>query len=183
LTKEANGLFLIKSFLTVLDFYYLFTIKINVQSRFVFVKMPTVKFTIKILLVILIVINVIFLTTFLMKNSFYSTANHNIQNREKDFFKTECINNSLPILEQRKNQINLNFNHPILEQRKNQINLNFNILDIYRIDVSCEYITRDLHSKVSTYYRNKNKKCTLASLRKDLAMNLAKIKFNNSQES
>jgi len=167
LTKEANGLFLIKSFLTVLDFYYLFTIKINVQSRFVFVKMPTVKFTIKILLVILIVINVIFLTTFLMKNSFYSTANHNIQNREKDFFKTECINNSLPIL----------------EQRKNQINLNFNILDIYRIDVSCEYITRDLHSKVRTYYRNKNKKCTLASLRKDLAMNLAKIKFNNSQES
>ncbi len=167
MTKEANGLFLIKSFLTVLDFYYLFTIKINVQSLFVFVKMPTVKFTIKILLVILIVINVIFLTTFLMKNSFYSTANHNIQNREKDFFKTECINNSLPLL----------------EQRKNQINLNFNILDIYRIDVSCEYITRDLHSKVSTYYRNKNKKCTLASLRKDLAMNLAKIKFNNSQES
>jgi len=50
-----------------------------------------------------------------------------------------------------------------------KITLSIDILDIYRLDISCDYITKALASKVSTTYRNKNKKCSLASL--DLKVN------------
>lgn len=49
-----------------------------------------------------------------------------------------------------------------------EIQLNFNIMDIYRIDVSCDYITRDLGSKISNQFVNRNKKCSASSLNLDL---------------
>lgn len=50
----------------------------------------------------------------------------------------------------------------------NEIQINFNIMDIYRIDVSCEYILKDLGTKISNHYVNKIKKCSISSLNADL---------------
>lgn len=51
----------------------------------------------------------------------------------------------------------------------NKLSLNIDIMDIYRLDISCDYITKALSSKISEKFRNSNKKCSLASL--DLKVN------------
>lgn len=50
-----------------------------------------------------------------------------------------------------------------------KLSLDIDIMDIYRLDISCDYVTKALGSKLSTKYKNKNKKCSLASL--DLKVN------------
>ena len=47
-----------------------------------------------------------------------------------------------------------------------QISINFDIMNIYRIDTSCVYITRDLGQQISNKYMNKKKKCAFASFTK-----------------
>jgi len=49
-------------------------------------------------------------------------------------------------------------------ENSNKLSLNLNIMDIYRLDISCNYITKDLGQKVSTAYKNKHKKCSFSSL-------------------
>lgn len=44
-----------------------------------------------------------------------------------------------------------------------EIQINFAIEDIYRIDITCEYVTKHLSKKVSDKYKN-NKKCSLSTL-------------------
>lgn len=48
---------------------------------------------------------------------------------------------------------------------QNRISIDFNIMDIYRIDTSCEYITHALGSRLSTRYANKPmiKRCSFSS--------------------
>lgn len=49
---------------------------------------------------------------------------------------------------------------------ENYISIDFNIMDIYRIDMSCEYITEALGSHISIRYANKpaEKRCSYSSL-------------------
>lgn len=46
---------------------------------------------------------------------------------------------------------------------KNRISLDLDIMDIYRLDVSCDYIVNDLGAKISDKYVNRVKNCTLSS--------------------
>lgn len=50
------------------------------------------------------------------------------------------------------------------QRRSNQISINFDIMDIYRIDISCDYITRDLSGSINPKYINRKKECSVASL-------------------
>lgn len=52
--------------------------------------------------------------------------------------------------------------------KADEVGLNFKIQDISRIDISCEYIVRDLAKKISKLYRNKRRYCSKASLRNAL---------------
>jgi hypothetical protein len=45
-----------------------------------------------------------------------------------------------------------------------KIELKLDVFDIYRLDISCDYIVRDLSSKINTRFRNSQKKCSLSSL-------------------
>lgn len=67
---------------------------------------------------------------------------------------------------------------------KNQIMLKMGIMDIYRIDVSCDYITRDLGEKVSDKYVNYKKKCSISSLNSDIDLKIQNslAKNENQQE-
>jgi hypothetical protein len=56
--------------------------------------------------------------------------------------------------------------------KSERIQLSFDIFDIYRIDISCDFITDQLYQKISTKYSNRFKKCSLASLKKDVNDNL-----------
>jgi hypothetical protein len=58
--------------------------------------------------------------------------------------------------------------------RPNEIQLSLNIMDIYRLDISCDYIVNDLGSRISEKYVNKAKNCSFASLNADLNRHLAK---------
>ena len=49
------------------------------------------------------------------------------------------------------------------ERKKNEIGLLLDIQDIYRLDISCEFITKHLSGKISDKYKN-SKKCSLSSL-------------------
>ncbi len=49
----------------------------------------------------------------------------------------------------------------------NRISIDFNIMDVYRIDMSCDYIITALSGKISEKYKNK-KLCALSSLNKDV---------------
>ena len=49
-------------------------------------------------------------------------------------------------------------------QNSNKLTLDLEIMDIYRLDISCDYITQALAEKISSKYKNKNKKCSLSSL-------------------
>ncbi|RNA39128.1 beta-1-4-N-acetylgalactosaminyltransferase bre-4 [Brachionus plicatilis] len=64
-----------------------------------------------------------------------------------------------------------------------EIQLNFNIMDIYRIDVSCDYIIRDLGSKISNEFVNKNKKCSASSLNLDLNTKIQNSLLNQKNDS
>lgn len=55
-----------------------------------------------------------------------------------------------------------------------EIGLNLKIHDISRIDISCEYIVRDLAQKIPKKYRNQKRYCSLASLRGGLDTTLSK---------
>ncbi len=130
--------------------------------------MFTVKYSIKFLFLVLIIFNIIFSAIFLLKDSLKSPEDRLNQQINQNFFIKDCNNSQQPqVIPQQ----------PITDK----ISLNFNILDIYRIDISCEYITRDLGSQVSRRYKNFNKKCALASLNRDLDRKLTSISFNNSQ--
>jgi hypothetical protein len=48
------------------------------------------------------------------------------------------------------------------ERKSNEIELILNIQDIYRVDISCEFITEHLSSRISDKYKN-TKKCSLFS--------------------
>lgn len=118
--------------------------------------MLSVKYSIKFLLLILIIVNIIFSSIFLTQSRFKSY---------------------------RFEEIDLLCNQSAIPDRaeSNQITLNFNILDIYRIDISCEYITRDLGDRVSQDYMNTNRKCALASRKKyDRILSLAQ--YANSDQ-
>jgi len=56
------------------------------------------------------------------------------------------------------------YSNSVENSNNNKLTLNFNIMDIYRLDISCNYITRDLGQKISTAYKNGKKKCSLSSL-------------------
>ena len=45
------------------------------------------------------------------------------------------------------------------ERKINEIELILNIQDIYRVDISCEFITKHLSSRISDKYKN-TKKCS-----------------------
>jgi hypothetical protein len=130
--------------------------------------MFTVKYSIKFLFLVLILVNIIFSAIFLLKDSLKSPADHLNQQINQNFLIKNCNDSQ---------QSQVLPQQPIT----GKISLNFNILDIYRIDISCEYITRDLGSQVSRHYRNFNKKCALASLNRDLDSKLTSISFNHSQ--
>ncbi|CAF1093720.1 unnamed protein product [Brachionus calyciflorus] len=59
-----------------------------------------------------------------------------------------------------------------LNSKNKKIQLNFDIMDIYRIDVSCDYITRDLGAKISNEYANSNKKCSFSSKNSNINLNI-----------
>lgn len=52
----------------------------------------------------------------------------------------------------------------VAKHARNTIDLSLNIMDIYRLDVSCDYITRDLGDKIKNVYVNYKKKCSFSSL-------------------
>lgn len=62
-----------------------------------------------------------------------------------------------------------------------EIQINFNIMDIYRIDVSCEYILKDLGSKISNQFVNKIKKCSISSLNPDVNNKIKDSVLNNEK--
>lgn len=63
----------------------------------------------------------------------------------------------------------------------NHIWLDFDIMDIYRIDVTCDYIVKDLGSRVRTQYANKaNKRCSRSSLSYDSRLKTSKSPLNKS---
>ena len=59
------------------------------------------------------------------------------------------------------------------ERNSNQIELILDIQDIYRIDISCEFITKHLGAKIIEKYKN-SKMCSASSLRSELDEDLKK---------
>lgn len=63
----------------------------------------------------------------------------------------------------------------------NVISIDFDIMDIYRIDISCEYIIKDLASKISQQFANNAKNCSLSwpnySQQTEQSRNMQKIYF------
>jgi hypothetical protein len=59
---------------------------------------------------------------------------------------------------------NINEYKTVERSKQEKIMLNFGIMDIYRIDISCDYITKDLYQPISKVYQNYEKKCSLSSL-------------------
>ena len=59
------------------------------------------------------------------------------------------------------------------ERKSNEIELILDIQDIYRVDISCEFITKHLGSRISEIYKN-TKTCSLSSLSSKLNENLKK---------
>lgn len=59
-----------------------------------------------------------------------------------------------------------------IKQNPNKIDLQLDILDIYRLDISCDYIINDLASKIDNRYRNTLKTCSLSSLNQNVDNNL-----------
>ncbi len=49
-------------------------------------------------------------------------------------------------------------------RKKNEIQINFKIMDIYRIDMSCDFIVTALSGKINEKYKNKEKKCSYSSM-------------------
>ena len=89
------------------------------------------------------------------------------------FFDTfiNSSTNSIPVKEKRIKK----------ERQTNEIELTLNIQDIYRVDISCEFITKHLSSRISDKYKN-TKKCSLSSLNSKLNENLRKsIDFKNNE--
>ena len=108
--------------------------------------MVYVKYSIKILLIILIVLNAVNIIPLLVNR------------------KSETLLEKSVLFVDSQNQIK-EFVRPL----KDEISLNFNIVDISRIDISCEYITRDLDQKIPKNYRIlKRRSCAVASLRPGL---------------
>ena len=64
----------------------------------------------------------------------------------------------------------------------NQIYLKFDIMDIYRIDISCDYIIKDLYQQVSTKYKNSNKKCSLSSLNPNVNKMILNSLISNNEK-
>lgn len=59
------------------------------------------------------------------------------------------------------------------DKKKTHIDIRFNsIMDIYRIDMSCDFIINDLSGRVSEKYKNTVKKCSLSSLDPSVDQNL-----------
>lgn len=74
-----------------------------------------------------------------------------------------------------------NEEHPNSNRIGKHIWIDFNIMDIYRIDVTCDYIVQALGSRVSTQYANKaDKRCSRSSLSYDSRLKTSKSSLNNS---
>ena len=52
--------------------------------------------------------------------------------------------------------------------KSNEILLKLNIMDIYRLDISCDYIVDALGAAIDAKYRNSEKKCALANSKSDV---------------
>ena len=48
--------------------------------------------------------------------------------------------------------------------KTNELLIKLNIMDIYRLDISCDYIVKDLYQKINPFYKN-DKICSLSSLK------------------
>lgn len=63
----------------------------------------------------------------------------------------------------------------------NKLTLDLEVMDIYRLDISCDYITQALSQKISTYYMN-SKKCSFSSLNSQVN-NFLISSFNETNQS
>ena len=88
-------------------------------------------------LLVLVVLNLSYISVYLLNSPISSTSasqHHSVFNQE-------------PGRSQHKTN-----------KKEDRISIEFNIMDIYRVDVSCEYITQALGAKISTKYALSSKK-------------------------
>ena len=116
------------------------------------------------LIVFLIVLNVASLFIFLVSNSICST----------------CMSTLSAMSERKRQHSALGDTLDETDELANRIGIAFPIMDIYRIDISCTYVTRDLGEHISAVYRNKARTCSLASLDSRVNRKLEKS-FRNEQ--
>jgi hypothetical protein len=69
-------------------------------------------------------------------------------------------------------QNSIHFNSPDSkspQHKKNRISIEMNVMDIYRIDMTCDYTMYVLGVKVSELYANREKGCSMSALRTNLS--------------
>ena len=126
----------------------------------------TKKYSVKALLATLILINVIYIIIYLNTYELTQQTSISVSFSNESELESEEISSFIrrnAIKKPKKSRLNM---------VENKITLEFDIMDIFRIDISCDYILRDLGQAIPIIYRG-SKPCTFASLNSDLNTKLS----------
>jgi hypothetical protein len=129
----------------------LFNVKFRITTRHRYEIMNPLRRPSIYLLLFLVILNVFFLIKLLYSNT-KRVSDADLNAKSEDAVATKIDGSSIK---------------KVLKKidKGPYISISLPVMHIYRLDISCDYIVKDLDAKIPSLYANKQKKCSLASLK------------------